>query len=204
MVMKSIVGLGNPGPRYRHTRHNVGWHVLDELYRRWGGDKPVPARHAEVVKTTIAAEPVLLVKPQTYMNDSGKAVRAVLEKDRLDPEDVLVVYDDLDLPVGRIRVRAQGSAGGHRGLKSVQQHLASVGRLQHRLAEEGRDPLAFPRLRVGIGRPPAGVDPIDFVLTRFAPDEVALIGPAIGLAADAAECWLAEGTAAAANRFNGN
>jgi peptidyl-tRNA hydrolase, PTH1 family len=201
--MKAIVGLGNPGPRYRATRHNVGWHVLDELYRRWNGGKPVQARHAEVVKTAIAGEPVLLVKPQTFMNDSGKAVRALVEKDGLDPERLLVVYDDLDLAVGRIRIRARGSSGGHRGIKSVQQHLATVGRLRNRLQEEGLTELAFPRLKVGIGRPPAGVDPIDFVLTTFVPDELALLRPAVARAADAAECWIAEGAEVAANRFNG-
>ena len=148
--MKAIVGLGNPGPRYRNTRHNAGWHVLDELYRRWGGGKPLQARHAEVVKTAISGQPVMLVKPQTFMNDSGKAVRALVEKDGLDPVDVLVVYDDLDLPVGRIRLRARGSAGGHGGIKSVQQQLAGVGRLKR------REPVA---VAVAVGAPqPAGGD----------------------------------------------
>jgi peptidyl-tRNA hydrolase, PTH1 family len=230
--MKAIVGLGNPGPRYRNTRHNAGWHVLDELYRRWGGGKPVQARHAEVVKTSISGQPVMLVKPQTFMNDSGKAVRALVEKDGLDPVDVLVVYDDLDLPVGRIRIRGRGSAGGHGGIKSIQQQLAGVGRLKRRepvapvavatpvpagggapgraalaappeVAAPARDPQDFPRLKVGIGRPPAGVDPIEFVLTTFVPDELTLIRPAIERAADAVESWLAEGPDVAANRFNG-
>jgi peptidyl-tRNA hydrolase, PTH1 family len=226
--MKAIVGLGNPGPRYRNTRHNAGWHVLDELYRRWGGGKPVQARHAEVVKTAISGQPVMLVKPQTFMNDSGKAVRALVEKDGLDPVDVLVVYDDLDLPVGRIRIRGRGSAGGHGGIKSIQQQLAGVGRLKRRepvavaaplpgaasasasAAPESapapgpaREPQDFPRLKVGIGRPPAGVDPIEFVLTTFVPDELTLIRPAIERAADAVESWLAEGPDVAANRFNG-
>ena len=230
--MKAIVGLGNPGPRYRNSRHNAGWHVLDELYRRWGGGKPLQARHAEVVKTAISGQPVMLVKPQTFMNDSGKAVRALVEKDGLDPVDVLVVYDDLDLPVGRIRLRARGSAGGHGGIKSVQQQLAGVGRLKRRepvaaavavgapqpaggdaparaapeaapTAAPARDPQDFPRLKVGIGRPPAGVDPIEFVLTTFVPDELTLIRPAVERAADAVESWLTEGPDVAANRFNG-
>jgi peptidyl-tRNA hydrolase, PTH1 family len=204
--MKAIVGLGNPGPRYRNTRHNAGWHVLDELYRRWGGGKPVQARHAEVVKTAIAGEPVLLVKPQTFMNDSGKAVRALVEKDGLEPERILVVYDDLDLPAGRIRIRGHGSSGGHGGIKSIQQHLSSIGRLKNRAPDDqspDHDPFAFPRLKVGLGRPPAGVDPIDFVLARFVPDELTFIRPAILRGADAAEAWVAEGTEVAANRFNG-
>ena len=174
----------------------------------------------------------MLVKPQTFMNDSGKAVRALVEKDGLDPVDVLVVYDDLDLPVGRIRLRARGSAGGHGGIKSVQQQLAGVGRLKRRepvavavavgapqpaggdaparaapeaapTAAPARDPQDFPRLKVGIGRPPAGVDPIEFVLTTFVPDELTLIRPAIERAADAVESWLTEGPDVAANRFNG-
>ncbi|HVG98715.1 MAG TPA: aminoacyl-tRNA hydrolase [Chloroflexota bacterium] len=209
--MKAIVGLGNPGPRYRNTRHNAGWHVLDELHRRWNGGKPVQSRHAEVIKTAIAGDPVLLVKPQTFMNDSGKSVRGLVEKDGIDPDGVLVVYDDLDLAVGRIRIRARGSSGGHRGIKSIQEHLKAVGRLKRRPpveaggppGEPAADPLAFPRLKVGIGRPPAGVDPIDFVLTTFAPDELALIKPAVERAADAVECWMAEGADVAANRFNG-
>ena len=229
--MKAIVGLGNPGPRYRNTRHNAGWHVLDELYRRWGGGKPAQARLAEVVKTSVSGQPVMLVKPQTFMNESGKSVRALVEKDGLDPVDVLVVYDDLDLPVGRIRIRGRGSAGGHGGIKSIQQQLAGVGRLKRRepvapvavaapvpagadgperaapapsgVVVPARDPLDFPRLKVGIGRPPAGVDPIEFVLTTFVPDELTLLRPAIERAADAVESWLAEGLDVAANRFNG-
>jgi PTH1 family peptidyl-tRNA hydrolase len=226
--MKAIVGLGNPGPRYRNTRHNVGWQVLDELVRRWepGQVKPQAARHAEVVKSAHVGQVVVLIKPQTFMNDSGKAVRALVEKDGLDPEDILVVYDDLDLAAGRIRVRGGGSSGGHRGIQSIQQHLAAVPRLKRRPAPvESEAPEApavtgkrnqpsgqpsgqpsapaFPRIKVGIGRPPAGMDPIDFVLTTFAPDELTLIRPAIERAADAVECWIADGTDVAANRFNG-
>ena len=229
-VMKAIVGLGTPGPRYRHTRHNVGWRVLDLLAQRWRGAKPEKARHSEVVRCLVDGEPVLLVKPQTFMNDSGKAVRALVEKDRLTPDDLLVVYDDLDLALGRIRVRAQGSAGGHRGIKSIQEHLAALARARgqrsaaglgigERLTRamglagevraepagksEAAQPPAFARIKVGIGRPPPGMDPIDFVLTGFTPDEAPLIQAAVERAADAAECWLASGTEAAANRFNG-
>ena len=242
--MKAIVGLGNPGPRYRNTRHNVGWQVLDELVRRWerGPVKPQAARHAEVVKSGHGGQVVLLVKPQTFMNDSGKAVRALVEKDGLDPEEILVVYDDLDLAAGRIRVRGSGSSGGHRGIQSIQQHLGAVPRLKRRptplepdapeaqasTSKRGQPngppngqpngppngppngspngkpgPTPFPRIKVGIGRPPAGMDPIDFVLTTFAPDELTLIRPAIERAADAVESWIADGTDVAANRFNG-
>lgn len=188
--MKAIVGLGNPGPRYRNTRHNVGWQVIDQLASRWGAGKPAKARHAEVARATFAGQDVLLVKPLTYMNDSGLAVRALVEKDKLGLEDIMVVYDDLDLQFGRLRLRAGGSAGGHNGIKSIQQHVAGK-------------PGDFPRMKVGIGRPPPGVDPIQYVLTSFRPDERTVIEAAVTRAADAVECWLLDGTEAAMNGFNG-
>ena len=194
--MKVIVGLGNPGPRYRHTRHNVGWMVLDELAQRWGLGKVTPekARAAEILRASLEGEPIVLAKPQTFMNDSGKTVRQFVEKDRLSPANLLVIYDDLDLALGRIRLRTGGSAGGHRGILSIQQHLGQV------LKGEAAD---FPRVKVGLGRPPAGMDPIDFVLASFTPDDLPLIKPAIQRAADAAECWLRDGAEVAMNRFNG-
>ena len=228
--MKAIVGLGNPGPRYRHTRHNVGWRVLERLAARWSCGKPEKARHAEVRRCTVDGGPVLLAKPLTFMNDSGRAVRALVERDRLAPDDLLVVYDDLDLELGRIRVRAQGSAGGHNGVRSIQQHLSQMRGKWHEArgqaiggwlgsvlsggragevessevagSNKAAGPPAFARIRVGIGRPPPGVDPIDFVLMGFSPDELRLVEQAAERAADAAECWLREGIAAAMNRFN--
>ena len=188
--MSAIVGLGNPGPRYKNTRHNVGWHVLDRLAARWPAGKPSKARHAEVVKAAFESRPVLLVKPLTYMNDSGKAVRALVEKDHLPLERILVVYDDLDLAFGKLRLRAGGSSGGHNGIKSIQQHVAGK-------------PGDFPRMKIGIGRPPGGVDPIEHVLRTFLPDERPVIADAIVRAADAVECWLQEGIEAAMNKFNG-
>ncbi len=206
--MKAIIGLGNPGPRYRHTRHNTGWHVLDRLAERWQAGKPERTRHAEVRRCAVDGETVLLVKPLTFMNESGLAVRALVEQEGLSPDQLLVIYDDLDLALGRIRVRAQGSSGGHRGIRSIQQHLEQVvrrpehgdGALAPKLA---REPVPFPRIKVGIGRPPPGVDPIDYVLSSFLPEELEVIRPAIALAADAAECWVREGIEAAMNRFNG-
>lgn len=189
--MKAIVGLGNPGPKYRHTRHNVGWHVLDRLASRWGAAKPVKARHAEVMHASFGGAPILLVKPLTYMNDSGLVVRALVEKDKLALEDVLVVYDDLDLQLGKLRLRAGGSSGGHNGIKSIQQHVTGK-------------PGDFPRMKAGIGRPPPGVDPIDHVLTTFLPDEKPVIDEAIERGADAIERWLLEGIEAAMNQFNGS
>jgi PTH1 family peptidyl-tRNA hydrolase len=187
--VKAIVGLGNPGPRYKNTRHNVGWHVVDRLASRWGATKPVKARHAEVQKTARGADPLLLVKPLTYMNDSGKAVRALVEKDHVPLEGILVVYDDIDLAFGRLRLRAGGSSGGHNGIRSIQQHVAGK-------------PGDFPRIKIGLGRPPAGVDPIDHVLATFKPDERPVVDAAIERAADAVECWVQEGIEAAMNKFN--
>ncbi|HEU5315476.1 MAG TPA: aminoacyl-tRNA hydrolase [Chloroflexota bacterium] len=188
--MRAIVGLGNPGSRYKSTRHNVGWHVVDRLAARWGAGKASKARHAEVAKAALDGESILLLKPLTYMNDSGKAVRALVEKDLLPLEHVLVVYDDLDLAFGKLRLRAGGSSGGHNGIKSIQLHVAGK-------------PGDFPRIKVGIGRPPAGVDPVDHVLTTFAPVEKPIIEEAIERAADAVECWVQEGIEAAMNKFNG-
>ena len=189
--MKAIVGLGNPGARYKGTRHNVGWQVVDLLAQRWGAGKSSKARHAEVAKTALEGEDLLLLKPLTYMNDSGKAVRALVEKDHIPLEGIIVIYDDLDLAFGRLRLRAGGSSGGHNGIKSIQQHVAGK-------------PGDFPRIKVGIGRPPAGVDPIDHVLTTFTPDEKPVILDAIERAAGAVECWVQEGIEAAMNKFNGN
>lgn len=190
-MTKAIVGLGNPGPEYRDTRHNVGWRVVDLLAQRWRAPKP-PRRQrgqkAEVVALERGGERVLLVKPLTYMNDSGVAVQALAEKDGLQPGDALIVYDDLDLPFGRVRVRRGGSAGGHRGVRSLIDRLGTSD---------------FPRVRIGIGRPPPGMDPIDYVLTEFNPDERPAIQEAVERAADALEVILDEGLEAAMNRFNG-
>ena len=187
--MKAIVGLGNPGPRYRNPRHNVGWHVLDRLATRWGAAKPMKARNSEIQRASFGGEEVLLVKPLTYMNDSGLAVRGLVEKDKLSLEQIMVVYDDLDLQLGRLRLRAGGSSGGHNGIKSIQQHVNG----------KAGD---FPRMKVGIGRPPSGVDPIDHVLTTFKPDEKVVMDEAIKRAADAVERWLRDGIEPAMNEFN--
>jgi PTH1 family peptidyl-tRNA hydrolase len=236
--MKAIVGLGNPGPRYRHTRHNVGWWVVDRLAARWRAGKPEVRRLAETVRCAVDGQPVLLLKPLTGMNDSGRVVRALVEKDGLALSDLLVVYDDLDLDLGRIRVRAQGSSGGHNGIRSIQQHLsqlqrkaqarqdgaqprwlgALVGAVTPRSAPQGgvavagdaagaraadAGPPPFPRIKVGIGRPQAGVDPIEYVLSGFTPDERVQLEPALERAVDAVECWLRDGIGVAMNRFNG-
>lgn len=199
--MRAIIGLGNPGPAYRHTRHNAGWMVLDELERRWRATAGTAARHAKVARATVDGEAVVLVRPQTFMNESGKVVRALVEKDGLGLEDLIVVYDDLDLAAGRVRVRASGSAGGHRGILSIQQHLRDLARMVPRLrTAEGAIP--FPRVKVGIGRPPPGIDPVDHVLRPFVPDELTVMAPAFAKAADAVADWLCLGIDATMNRYN--
>jgi PTH1 family peptidyl-tRNA hydrolase len=186
-MTKLIIGLGNPGPRYRHTRHNVGFAVVSVLAERHriAGRSQGPAI---VGSGEFGGERVILGQPTTFMNDSGRAVAQLRRKHPSIPvEDLLIVVDEMDLPIGTIRLRAKGSAGGHNGLKSV-------------IAALGTD--AFPRMRIGVGRPPLGFDPIDHVLTRFRPEEREVIDGVIETAADAVEYWIENGIEETMNRFN--
>ena len=185
--MKLIVGLGNPGRRYRQTRHNVGWEVISRLARRARIAVDEEDGFSDVGRGSIGGTRVILARPQTYVNVSGEAVRDLRRHHRLRPQDIVVVVDDLDLPLGRLRLRASGSAGGHNGLKSIIEALGTT---------------EFPRLRVGIGRPAEGVDPADHVLTRFTSDEQAVVHAALDRAAEAIETAIAEGIETAMNRFN--
>lgn len=185
--MKLIVGLGNPGRRYRGTRHNVGWDVIDRLARRWGTVVSAEDGWSLVGRATVGAQRVLLVKPQTYVNVSGVAMADLRRRHRVPVADIFLIVDDLDLPLGRIRLRARGAHGGHNGLRSVIEALGS---------EE------FPRLRIGIGRPPQGTDAAEFVLTRVDDAERPLLDAALDRAADALETAVLEGPAAAMNRYN--
>ena len=184
--MKIVVGLGNPGARYKDTRHNIGFQVLDELARRWRSETWKRRFEAEVTEHR-AGGPVLLVKPQTFMNLSGTAVREATKFYKVESKDIIVIHDDLDLPVGRLRIRERGGAGGHKGIDSM------IGQL-------GTD--EFVRVKFGINRPPAEWDTADYVLGRFSSEEQPTINQTISLAADAVEAILAEGAAAAMNRFN--
>lgn len=184
-----IIGLGNPGPRYAKNRHNVGFQVVDRLAARAGGTFANHPGKAVACRVTLAGAPVVLAKPQTFMNLSGGSVAALVHWYHVDPlKHLLVVYDDLDLPLGKIRLRPAGGAGGHKGLTSIIEHLRTQ---------------QFARLRVGIGRPAYG-EPHRYVLEDFTADEWAVMEPAQERAADAIECFLAEGLAAAMNRFNGD
>jgi len=186
--MKVICGLGNPGDRYRLTRHNVGFRVVDLLADRWGltgegrvrdGAAVLEVRHPE-------AGPLLLVKPMRYMNRSGAPLRAAVRQTEVDvTTDLLVVSDDIDLPLGRLRMRRSGSAGGHNGLRDI-------------IATFGTD--EFDRLRVGVGR--AGTA-ASHVLATFRPDERDAATEMVAVGADAAELWLRDGIEAAMNAFNG-
>ena len=186
--MKAIVGLGNPGTKYRGTRHNVGFDVVDEVARRASvGFESAPA---DALIAKWRQMDVLLVKPLTFMNLSGQAVGELQRYFKVEVADLLIVVDDVDLPVGKLRARARGSAGGHNGLKSLIAHLGDE----------------FPRLRVGVGRGPDGEprrDLADHVLSRFAADEISEVERMTVRAADAAEMFIASGIAAVMNAFNG-
>ncbi|MFC4640466.1 aminoacyl-tRNA hydrolase [Deinococcus hohokamensis] len=188
--MKLVAGLGNPGAQYAQTRHNVGWLVVDEVARRWGGtwrgDK-----EAEVCELRLGPAPgvkVLLIKPQTFMNASGKAVVPRLLFFKLEPQDLLVVQDDLDSPFGLMRLRPGGRHGGQNGVRDIIRLLGTE---------------AFARLKLGISRPPAGRDPADWVLSKWRPEEQATLAELVRLGANAVEVWATRGLAEAQQAFNG-
>jgi PTH1 family peptidyl-tRNA hydrolase len=184
--MKAIVGLGNPGEKYRGTRHNIGFAVVDELAQRAGIAFESAPANALVAKIR-APEAVLLVKPLTFMNASGQAVGELMRYFKIDPADLLVVVDEAQLPLAKLRARARGSAGGHNGLKSIIEHV-------------GED---FSRLRIGVGRGSAERDLADHVLARFDKAEQPDVERMTQRAADAAETFITGGIAAVMNQFNG-
>jgi len=184
-----IAFLGNPGAKYARTRHNAGFMAADELERELHVKINKIKYHALIATCTVGDETVLVMKPQTYMNLSGEAVRQAADFYKIPPERVLVVSDDTALAVGRLRIRMKGSAGGHNGLKSIIQHL-------------GTD--QFPRLRVGVGeKPHPDYDLADWVLGKFVGEDKKAIDAAVRRAADAIECILAEGIDRGMGKFNG-
>jgi len=186
--MKIVAGLGNPGDKYEGTRHNVGFDVLAELGRRGGAGKPKVRFEAAATEIACGSEKLLLVAPQTFMNLSGRSVQQFVRFFQAELTDVLVVCDDLNLKVGQLRLRASGSAGGQKGLQSILTSLGSE---------------AVPRLRLGIGRPPANIDAADYVLSRFRKDELDQMDGMIVRAASAVEAWVRDGLSVAMNQFNG-
>ena len=187
--MKAIFGLGNPGARYRGTRHNVGFEVVDELARRANvqfESSPADALIAKI-RRDLPAETVLLVKPLTFMNLSGQAIGELVRYFKIDLADIFVVVDEAQLPLGKLRARARGSAGGHNGLKSV---IAHVGE-------------SFSRLRLGVGRGERERDLADHVLARFDKDETPEVERMVARASDASELFVTSGIAAVMYRYNG-
>jgi PTH1 family peptidyl-tRNA hydrolase len=185
--MKIVVGLGNPGPKYDQTRHNVGFRVIDELSERLGAGKPRLRFDARLAEGHLGDEKVLLAAPQVYMNESGRSVRQLVDFFGLQLDDLLVVGDDFNLELARLRMRAGGSAGGQKGLADIIRKLAT---------EE------FPRLRIGIGRPPEHMDSSDFVLSKFKRGEQQPIDDAVVRAAEGVELWIRSGIGPAMNRIN--
>ncbi len=197
--MKLVVGLGNPGSQYAGTRHNIGWEALDHLARRlgWIGSGDDFNRIARSKFNGLAmdgtvdlggtSDKLLLLKPTTYMNQSGQSAQAAAAFYQLSPADLMVVLDDLALPCGKIRLRAAGSNGGHNGLRDIERALATN---------------QYPRLRIGIDPAPPRVPGRDYVLGRFTEDQRMRIDPAVDRAAQAIECWMRNGIESAMNRFN--
>lgn len=183
--MKLVVGLGNPGAVYAATRHNLGFMVVDCIARRTRS----AVKQREALSLVGCAQPdILLVKPQTFMNGSGDAVYLLIRRFGTDLSDLLVIYDDMDLPPGSLRLRKQGSAGSHNGMRSIISRLASD---------------AFPRLRIGIGPPPPHLSGADFVLAPIESEAWPVLSAAVERAADAVLVWASQGIDRAMSRFNG-
>lgn len=187
MAHRALVGLGNPGPRYQDTRHNVGFMVLDLLRRRWNAPAWKSKGNMEYSDERRGQDHVHLIKPQTFMNLSGQSLIALRRQNTVEAADILCIVDEFALKLGQLRLRGEGSAGGHNGLKSL---IAELGTQQ------------FPRLRLGIGPVPPQWDPADFVLGKFQPDERDELEKMVERAADCVECWLEAGLQKAMGQFN--
>ncbi len=183
-----IAGLGNPGSRYDNTRHNVGFDAIDLLSDRYGIKVSKLKHKALIGDGTIKNERVLLVKPQTFMNLSGESIRDIAEWYKIPPERLVIIYDDVDLPLGKIRVRPGGSSGTHNGMRSVIYQLQND---------------EFPRVRIGIDKAPEGWELADFVLSKFSASERRIINDSISNAADAAAAIVTSGVSTAMNLYNG-
>lgn len=187
-VVKLIIGLGNPGKPYEHTRHNIGFDVIDELANRWNAPLNQSKFNGMYASVHHPEGKVILLKPLTYMNLSGESVRPLMDYFDIDVEDIIVIYDDLDLETGKLRLRAKGSAGGHNGIKSLIQHLGTQ---------------EFNRIRVGVNRPPAGMKVADYVLSKFSKDDQVVVKEAIDKSCDAVETALKKPFLEVMNQFNG-
>jgi PTH1 family peptidyl-tRNA hydrolase len=188
--MKLIVGLGNPGSKYARTRHNVGWMALDALAAKHGAKLDRSGHQGEYgeLRWGPTGDKIVLLRPLTFMNLSGRSVAPLASFYKIAPADILVVYDDLDLEPGKLRLREKGGAGGHNGMKSLIAEL---------------DTQEFPRLRIGIGRPAPGWEVVDWVLSPFAPDDAASIAQVLPKSVEAMEAFLSEGILKAMTQYNG-
>ena len=187
MRMKLVVGLGNPGRKYQGTRHNIGYAILAELARNSAACSPKHKFHGEVMEADIGGQKALLLSPLTYMNISGLSVSEAKTFYKIPDEELLVLCDDLNLPLGKLRIRTQGSSGGQKGLDDIIRRLGSDN---------------FPRLRVGIGSPPQGCDWADFVLSKFFAEEIPQIEHAVRRAVEAVTVWARDGIEACMNQYN--
>ena len=185
--MKLIVGLGNPGREYELTRHNIGFMAIDELAKRWNISLNEQKFKGVFGAGFVNGEKVILLKPLTYMNLSGESIRPLMDYYKIDVEDFVVMYDDLDIPVGKLRLRMKGSAGGHNGVKSTISHLGTQ---------------EFQRIRMGIDRPKNGMKVVDYVLGRFTSEEIPDVNHSIEKAADACEEWINKPFLQIMNTFN--
>lgn len=185
--MKCIVGLGNPGKRYKNTRHNIGFMVIDELLQRRHWNLSKNKFNGKYALEHAQGEKVILLQPQTFMNLSGEAIRPLMDYYHIDVEDILVIYDDLDLPTGRIRLRQKGGHGGHNGIRSMIDHLGT------------KD---FKRIRIGVGRPINATPIVDYVLGSFPKEQQVDVNDSIRKSADACEAWLDQPFNEVMNTFN--
>jgi peptidyl-tRNA hydrolase, PTH1 family len=185
--VKLVVGLGNPGRKYEGTRHNVGFAVLNDLARRKNAARPKANFQGEITETQLSNQRILLMWPHTFMNLSGTSVLAARDFYKLDDKELLVVCDDFNIPLTKLRFRSEGSSGGQKGLEDIVERLGSE---------------AVPRLRIGVGPVPPNWDPADFVLSRFTKEELPTIESIIGRAADAVEDWVDQGIESCMNKYN--
>lgn len=185
--MKIIAGLGNPGDEYANTKHNVGFMLVDALAGKFSFEKWRTKQDSLIAEGRIGNEKVILVKPLTYMNESGRAIGPLLSWYKLSASDLIVVHDDMDIPAGTVRIRPKGSAGGHNGMKSVLYHVQDE---------------KFARVRIGIGRPPQGWSVVKHVLSKFSSDDFEKITEAVNYLLPAVECIVTDGVDMAMNRYN--
>lgn len=182
-----IIGLGNHGNRYRNNRHNIGFMAVDRLAQSWGLSITKKQSRSLIASHKLGEQRIILAKPQTFMNESGRSAQALLSYHKISPERMMIIFDDLDLPLGTIRMRPSGGTGGHRGMRSIQGLIRSQ---------------EYPRMRLGIGRPPGRMDPADYVLQDFGMDELEILSPTLDRAVECLLRYIEDGIEEAMNGCN--